>query len=145
MAGGLPHKATEQADRLLAGGDIKMPDGVILDTKDSLVPTDTISDQGYINVQFKTVTGRENVFAPDGTHPRLEGGPARRPIHCVRDGKDWRMTLEQPLGLATSNDLEVQQAEAKGQQVVMEQTRRGGTRHRVQMHSPADPLCEACQ
>ena len=136
-------RATEQADRLLAGGDIKMPDGVILDTKDSLVPTDTILDQGYINVQFKTVTGRKNVFVPDGTHPRLEGDPARHPIHCVRDGKDWRMTLEQPSGLA--NDLEVQQAEAKGRQAVMEQTRRGGIRHSVQMHSPADPLCEVCQ
>ena len=51
-------RATEQAGRLLAGRDIKMPDGVTLDTKDSLVPTDTILDQGYINVQFKTVTGR---------------------------------------------------------------------------------------
>ena len=27
----------------------------------------------------------------------------------------------------------------------MEQTRRGGIRHSVQMHSPADPLCEVCQ
>ena len=105
-------RANEQANRLLAGGDIKMPNGVILDTNDLPMPTDTILDQGYINVQFKTVTGRKNVFVPDGTHPRLEGDPARHPIHCVRDGKDWRMTLEQPSGLA--NDLEVQQAEAKG-------------------------------
>ena len=52
-------RTNEQAGRLLAGGDIKMPDGVILDTKDSLVPTDTILDQGYINVQFKTATGRK--------------------------------------------------------------------------------------
>ena len=36
-----------------------MPDGVILDTKDSLMPTDTTLDQGYINVQFKTVIGRK--------------------------------------------------------------------------------------
>ena len=101
-----------------------MPDGVILDTKDSLVPTHTILDQGYnvINVRFKTATGRKTVFVPDGTHPRLKGDPTRHPTHCVRDGKDWRMTLEQPSGLA--NDLEVQQAEAKGRQAVMEQTRR---------------------
>ena len=31
--------AAEQADRLLAWGDIKMHDGEILDTKDSLVPS----------------------------------------------------------------------------------------------------------
>ena len=122
-----------------------MSDGVILDTKDSLVPIDTILDQGCINVQFKTVTGRKNVFVLDGAHPRPEGDPARHPIHCVRDGKDWRMTLEQPSGLANYNDLEVQQAEAKGRQAVMEQTRRGGFRHSVQMHSPADPQCEVCQ
>ena len=98
--------------------------------------------QGYINVQFKTVTGRETVFVPDGTHPRLKGDPARRSIHCERDGKDWRLTLEQPSGLA--NDLDVQQAEAKGRQAVIEQTRRRGIRHSVQMHSPADPPCEVC-
>ena len=54
-------RATEQASRLLAGGDITMPDGVILDTKDSIVPNDTVLDQGYNNVQFKTVTGRQHV------------------------------------------------------------------------------------
>ena len=43
-------RATEQADRLLAGGGIKMHDGATLDTKGLLVPTDTTLDQGYINV-----------------------------------------------------------------------------------------------
>ena len=32
-------RATEQAGRMLAGGDINMPNGVILDKKDSRVPT----------------------------------------------------------------------------------------------------------
>ena len=39
----------------------------------------------------------------------------------------------------------VQQTETKGRQAVLEHTRRGGIRHSVQMHSPADPLCEVCQ
>ena len=53
--------ATEQADRLMAGGDIKMQDGMILNTKDLPTPTDASSDQGYIAVQFKPVAGRKPV------------------------------------------------------------------------------------
>ena len=101
-----------------------MPDGVILNTKDSLVPTDNSLDQGCIHVQFKTVTGRKTVFVEHETHPRLEVDPARQPIHCVRDGKDWTMTLEQPSGLV--NDLEVQQAEGKGRQAVSEEANQEG-------------------
>ena len=33
---------TEQADRELDGGDIVMRDGVLMDTKDSLLPEDDI-------------------------------------------------------------------------------------------------------
>ena len=78
-------RTTEQAVRLLAGCDIRMPGGVILGRKIPLTPTDTILDHGYnvINVQFKPVTGRKTVFVADGAHPGLEGDPASRPIHCV--------------------------------------------------------------
>ena len=99
-------KVTEQADRELAGGDIVMKDGVLMDTKDSLLPEDDIIDQGYIGIKYKTGSARKCVYIPEeGAHPQLEGEAARKPIHCVRDGKDWRMTLEKPAELA--NDMEV--------------------------------------
>ena len=76
-------RTTEQANRLLAAGDsvIKMPAGVILHTKDSLVPTDTILDQVHINAQFKNVTGRKqcHVLVPDGPHRHTLGWRVTQP------------------------------------------------------------------
>ena len=46
-------KGTEQADRELAGGDIVMRDGVVMDTQKLLLPEDAydIIDQGYIGIK----------------------------------------------------------------------------------------------
>ena len=120
VTGAVYVKVTEQADRELAGGDIVMRDGVLMDTKDSLLPEDDIIDQGYIGIKYKTGSARKCVYIPEeGAHARLEGEAERKPIHCVRDGKDWRMTLEKPLELA--NDIEVKLAEVKGRQAVVQQ------------------------
>ena len=60
---------TEQADREFAEGDIVMRDGVLMDTKDSLLPEDDIIDQGYIGIKYKTRSARKCVYVPEeGAH-----------------------------------------------------------------------------
>ena len=64
-------------------------------------------------IKYKAGSARKCVHIPEeGAHTRLEGEAERNLIHCVRDGKDWRMTLEKPAELA--NDIEVKLAEVRG-------------------------------
>ena len=134
----------EQADIELAGGDIVIRDGVLMDTKDSLLPEDDIIDQGYIAIKYTTGSARKCVYIPEeGAYARLEGEVERNPVHWVRDGKDWRMTVEKPAGLA--NDIEVKLAEVRGRQAGMQQEQRNSLRHSIQLHTPKDPAYWVCQ
>ena len=79
----------------------------------------------------------------EGAHARLEGEAERQPIHCVREGKDWRMSLEKPTELA--NDIEVKLAEVRGRQAVVQQEQKTGLRHSIQLHTPKNPAYWVCQ
>ena len=63
-------------------------------------------------------------------------------MHCARDGKHWRITVEKPSELA--NDIEVKLAEVRGRQAVVQQEKRNGLSHSIQLHTPKDPACWVC-
>ena len=86
----------------------------------------------YIGIKYKT--GSTQKYIPEeGAHTSLEGKAERQPIHCVRDGKDWRMAMEKPAELA--NKIEVKLAEVRGRQAVVQQEKRNGLRHSIQLHT----------
>ena len=90
-----------------------MRDGELMDTKDPLLPEDGIIDKGYIGDHLGSSSSlalQESACTSlhdEGAHPRLEGEAARQPIHCVRDGKDWKMTMEILKTAELANDIEV--------------------------------------
>ena len=124
-------KVAEQADRESAGGDnTVMQDGILMDTKDSLLPEDEIIDQWYIRIKYKTGSAGKCVYIPEeGAHARLDGEAERTPMHCVQDGKGRRMTAEKPAELA--NDTHVTLAGVRGRQAVVQQEKMNGLMHSI--------------
>ena len=79
----------------------------------------------------------------EGAHARLDGEAERKLLHCTRDGTDWRMAVETPVELA--NDIKFKLAAVRGKQVRVQQEKRNGRRHSIQLHTPKAPACWVCQ